>query len=93
MNGHTVLGKLGMIKLSEVEFQKKRQRVQVHFWNVVGAVEHISLPKLEDAIRKEFSCEDDRIVQMQMQLMQTEGRIRLQNAVKVWIKQPADLYE
>jgi len=79
-----------MAKPFEVECQKKRKRIQVHFWNIVGTVEHISLPKLEDAVKKEFNCEDDRFVQTQIRLMQTEGRIRLQSAVKVWIKQPED---
>ena len=66
----------------------KRQKIQRRFWNQVGAVEHISLPKLEDAIRKEFNTVDDRAVQTQIELMQTEGRIRVQTRVKVWIKQP-----
>lgn len=50
--------------------------------------EHISLPKLEDALKKEFSIEDDRFIQAQIKLMQTESRIRVQSRVKVWIKQP-----
>jgi hypothetical protein len=41
-----------MIKTSEADEQKKREKIHVHFWNLVGAVEHISLPKLEDAIKK-----------------------------------------
>jgi hypothetical protein len=51
-------------------------------------VEHVSLPKLEDAIKKEFNVHDDRFIQAQIKLMQTEGRIRVQSRVKVWIKQP-----
>ena len=62
--------------------------MQDHFWNIVGSVEHVSLPKLEDAIRKEFGVSDRRLVQAQVKLMQTEGRIRVQSRVKVWIKQP-----
>ncbi len=70
------------------EAQKKRMKLQVYFWNIVGSVEHINVPKLEDAIRKEFHTTDDRVIQAQVRLMQTEGRIRIQNNVKVWIKQP-----
>ncbi len=73
----------------DLEAQKGRQRVQVCFWNVVGAAEHINIPKLEDAIKKEFHTADERIVESQIRLMQTEGRIKVQNKVKVWIKQPA----
>ena len=71
-----------------LETQKGRQNVQIHFWNIVGAAEHINLPKLEDAIKKEFSCSDDRFVEAQIRLMQTEGRIRVQSNVKVRIKHP-----
>lgn len=77
-----------MAKNLDAESQKKRQNIQVHFWNIVGAVEHISLPKLEDAVKKEFNCNDDRFVQAQIRLMQSEARIRVQSNVKVWIKQP-----
>ena len=73
---------------SEKEAFKKRENIQNHFWNQVGSVEHISLPKLEDAMRKEFNCNDDRFIQAQIRLMQTEARIRVQSRVKVWIKQP-----
>ena len=73
---------------SEKEAFKKRENIQNHFWNQVGSVEHISLPKLEDALRKEFNCNDDRFIQAQIKLMQTEARIRVQSRVKVWIKQP-----
>jgi len=67
---------------------RKRENIQNHFWNQVGSVEHISLPKLEDAIRKEFHCDDGRFIQAQIRLMQTEARIRVQSRFKVWIKQP-----
>jgi len=70
---------------------QKRENIQNHFWNQVGSVEHISLPKLEDATRKEFNCNDDRFIQAQIRLMQTEARIRVQSSVKVWIKQPGHL--
>ena len=73
---------------SEMEALKKRENIQNRFWNQVGSVEHISLPKLEDAIRKEFNCNDDRFIQAQIKLMQTEARIKVQSRVKVWIKQP-----
>ena len=73
---------------SDKETLKKREKIQNRFWNQVGSVEHISLPKLEDAIRKEFNCTDDRFIQAQIKLMQTEARIRVQSRVKVWIKQP-----
>jgi hypothetical protein len=70
------------------EAQKKRQNIQVYFWNIVGSVEHINVPKLEDAIRKEFNTKDARLVQAQVNLMQTEARIRIESNAKVWIKQP-----
>ena len=73
---------------SEKEDFKKREKIQLRFWNQVGAVEHISLPKLEDAIKKEFNTTNDRFIQLQIRLMQTEGKIRVQSNVKVWIKQP-----
>jgi hypothetical protein len=88
MKTHTAQGKQEMTKVADVETQKKRQKVQVYFWNVVGAVEHINVPKLEDAIKKEFRTSDERFVESQIKLMQTEGRIKVQNNVKVWIKQP-----
>jgi len=37
---------------SEKEALKKREKIHEHFWSIVGSVEHISLPKLEDAIQK-----------------------------------------
>ena len=77
-----------MAKVSDLEAQKKREKIQRHFWNIVGAVEHINIPKLEDAVKKEFNIIDDRFVQAQIELMQTESRIRVQNKVKVWIRPP-----
>jgi hypothetical protein len=88
MNGRFAQGNREMTKPSDRELQSKREKIQAHFWNQVGAVEHISLPMLEDAVRKAFSCEDDRFVQEQIRLMQTEARIKVQSRVKVWIKQP-----
>jgi hypothetical protein len=77
-----------MAKAADLEAQKKRQNIQTHFWSIVGSVEHINIPKLEDAIHKEFHTTEDRFIQAQVRLMQTEGRIKVQNSVKVWIKQP-----
>ena len=77
-----------MVKHSDVESLKKREKIQNYFWNQVGSDEHISLPMLEDAIRKEFNLEDDRSVQLQINLMQTESKIRIESRVKVWFKQP-----
>jgi len=77
-----------MAKDMDMEAQRKRQKVQVYFWNIVGAVEHVSLPKIEAALKREFNSEDDRFIQAQVKLMQTEARIRIQSNVKVWIKQP-----
>jgi hypothetical protein len=73
---------------SEPEAMRKREKIQNHFWKQVGADEHISLPMLKDAVKRELNCEDDRRVQSQIKLMQTEGRIRIESRVKVWIKQP-----
>ena len=78
-----------MRKIFDPEAQRKRQNVQVHFWNIVGSVEHISLPKLEDALKKEFNIQDDdRFIQTQIKLMQTESKITVERKNKVWIKQP-----
>jgi hypothetical protein len=74
--------------ISGKEASSKRDKIQVQFWNQVGSAEHISLPKLEDAIRKEFNCADNRFIQSQISLMQTEARVKVQSNVKVWIKQP-----
>lgn len=75
-------------KPSNLGGAKKRAKIQAHFWSEVGAIEHISLPRLKDAIRREFKIEDDRLVQAQVNLMQTEQRIRIESRVKVWIRQP-----
>jgi hypothetical protein len=77
-----------MTSISETEAMWKREKIQRHFWDIVGSVEHISLPKLEDAVRKEFNTQNKRVVEVQVRLMQTESRIRVQSSVKVWIKQP-----
>lgn len=79
-----------MIKCSDIDSLKKREKIQKRFWNKVGSAEHINLPKLEDAITKEFATNDDRLIHLQVRLMQTEGRVRIQNKVKVWIRQPKD---
>jgi hypothetical protein len=86
---HIVQGNFAMAKHSDVESLRKREKIQNHFWNQVGSDEHISLPMLADAIKKEFNCKDDRFVQSQINLMQTEARIRVESRVKVWIKQPS----
>lgn len=67
---------------------KKREKIQEYFWNEVGSVEHTSLPKLKNAIEREFKCKDDRFVLGQIKLMQTEARVRIESKVKVWIKKP-----
>jgi hypothetical protein len=77
-----------MTKPSEPEDLKKREKIQNHFWDEVGSIEHISLPKLKDAVRTEFKYKDDRSIQVQIELMQTEARIRIESRVKVWIKPP-----
>jgi len=77
-----------MAKRSDADSLKKREKIQQHFWNQVGSKEHISLPMLEDAIKKEFNYKDNRAIQAQINLMQTEARIRVESRVEVWIKQP-----
>jgi hypothetical protein len=77
-----------MTKQAEPEDLKKRERIQKHFWDEVGAVEHISLPELENAVKREFKYKDDRTIKTQIELMQTEARIRIESKVKVWIKTP-----
>ena len=77
-----------MAKHPDSESLKKREKIQNHFWKQVGSKEHISLPMLEHAIKKEFNYEDDRAIRSQVNLMQTEARIRMESRVKVWIKQP-----
>ena len=70
------------------EDRKRRLRIQRRFWSQVGGAEHINLPKLEDAVRKEFGTADSRVVEAQVQLMQNEGRVRVQEKAKVWVKTP-----
>jgi len=77
-----------MIKTSGPKDLKKREKIQNHFWKEVGSIEHISLPKLRDAVKKEFRYKDDRSIQAQIELMQTEARIRIESKVKIWIKPP-----
>ncbi len=76
--------------ISKIEAEKKRLKVQVFFWNIVGSAEHINKPKLEDALRKEFHTRNSRIIHAQMGLMESEGRVRVQEKSKVWIKQPPE---
>ncbi|MBK5133614.1 hypothetical protein JJE00_04200 [Candidatus Bathyarchaeota archaeon] len=73
----------------EIVFLKKRERIQNYFWGIVGSDEHTSLPKLKNAIIREFRNDDDRFVQSQIKLMQTEARVRIESRVKVWIKKPS----
>jgi hypothetical protein len=75
-----------MTKHEKPEDIKKREKIQRHFWNEIGSVEHTSLPKLKNAIEREFNRKDDRFVLGQIKLMQTEGRVRIESKVKVWIK-------
>jgi len=82
------LSMVAMTKHSELENLEKREKIQRYFWNEVSAVEHISLPRLKNAVKKEFKCNDDRFIQAQIKLMQTEARIRIESRVKVWIKPP-----
>jgi hypothetical protein len=72
----------------EKEALRKREKVQKYFWNIVGSAEHINIPKLKDALKKEFNTTDNRLIQTQIRLMQTEARIKIQNNMKVWIKEP-----
>ncbi len=73
----------------ELEFLNKRKKIQNYFWDIVGAKEHTSLPKLKHAIIQEFKNDDDRFVQSQIRLMQTEARVKIESRVKVWIKKPS----
>jgi hypothetical protein len=77
-----------MAKHSASKSRNKRETIQNHFWNQVGSKEHISLPMLENAIKREFNYEDDRSIKAQVDLMQTEARIRMESRVKVWIRPP-----
>ena len=72
----------------EIEFINKREQIQNYFWGIVGSEEHTSLPKLKNAIIREFKNCDDRFVKSQINLMQTESRIKIGSRVKVWIKKP-----
>jgi len=77
-----------MTRDSKLEDLKKREKIQNDFWNEVGSVEHTSLPKLKNTIAREFNRKNDRFVLGQIKLMQTEGRIRIESKVKVWIRKP-----
>ena len=77
-----------MTKRSESEDRRKRERIQKRFWDEVGSAEHISIPELENAARNEFKPGDNRRIQAQINLMQTEQRIRIESKAKVWIRQP-----
>lgn len=77
-----------MGKMTDEEALQRRMRIQEKFWREVGSAEHVNVPKLEDAVRKEFRGADDRLVRAQVGLMQAEGRVRVQDKVKVWINQP-----
>ena len=77
-----------MAKPLKLEDLKKRDKIHEYFWDQVGSAEHISLPELIEAVKREFNCKDDRLVQAQIELMQTEARIRIESRVKVWIKPP-----
>jgi hypothetical protein len=78
-----------MTKRVKPEELHKRDRIQRHFWKEVGAIEHVSLPRLKNAIKREFKYADDRLIQAQIDLMQTEKRIKIESRVKVWIKEPS----
>jgi len=73
----------------EIVFLKKRELIQNYFWGIIGAEEHTSLPKLKNAIIREFKNCDDGFVQSQINLMQTESRIKMDSRVEVWIKKPS----
>ncbi len=77
-----------MAKHSDTESLRKRERIQNLFWKQVGSSEHVSLPMLENEIIKEFNCKDDRSIRAQVNLMQTEARVRVESRVKVWIREP-----
>ena len=77
------------MKPIDLDAQRRRQNVQDYFWNIVGSAEHINIPKLMDALKKEFQTSDSRFIEAQIRFMQTEGRIKVQNNVKVWIRQPS----
>jgi hypothetical protein len=88
MKIHTAQGNQKMASDPDEKAQKKRLKVQIYFWNIVGSVEHINIPKLEDALKKEFHNSEDRFVEYQIRLMQAERRIKVQGNEKVWVNQP-----
>ena len=73
-----------------IEAIKQREKIQIYFWNIVGSGLNISIyQSLKMPFKKAFSTSDDRLIQVQIRLMQTEGRIRVQRRnFKVWIKEP-----
>lgn len=77
-----------MGKMIDEEAMRRRMRIQAKFWSQVGSAEHINMPKLEDAVRREFHTEDGRLVERQVALMKSEGRVRVQEKAKVWVNQP-----
>ena len=77
-----------MGKRSKQTDAQRRERIQEYFWDAVGSVEHISLPRLEAAVKKEFEFDDDRLIQAQIDLMTFERRISIESRVKVWIINP-----
>ena len=77
-----------MTKHNKSDDLQKRDKIQRLFWDEVGSVEHTSLPKLKNSVAREFNRRDDRFVSRQIKLMQTQGRIRIESKVKVWIKKP-----
>lgn len=79
-----------MAKDKDAEAQRRREKIQAQFWSQVGSAEHINVPKLEDAVRREFCTVDERFVQSQVRLMQSEGRVRVQEKSKVWVNQPEE---
>jgi hypothetical protein len=84
-----LLRKVEAMKPLDPDAQRRRRNVQDYFWCIVGSAEHINIPKLKDALKKEFQTADSRFIEAQIRLMQTEGRIKVQNNVKVWIRQPS----
>jgi hypothetical protein len=85
---YTVRSLKEMTKLAGLEELKKREKIQQHFWNEVGSVEHISLPKLKNEIEKEFKPKNDIFVKAQIKMMQTEKRVKTKSKVKDWVKMP-----
>ncbi len=87
-NPRPLLCKVKAMKPVNLDAQRRRQNVQNYFWCIVGSAEHINIPKLKDALKKEFCTSDSRFIEAQIRFMRTEGRIKVQNNVKVWIRQP-----